>query len=74
VLHLVNTSGHHGVREHAPVPMRDVEVVVPFEGEPAGVKALVGGACSWSASPGGIVVRVPELNLFEAVTFDRADG
>jgi hypothetical protein len=73
VLHLVNTSGHHGARDHAPVPMRDVEVVVPFEGEPAAVEALVGGTCSWSASPEGIVVRIPELDLFEAVTIDRAE-
>ena len=32
LLHLVNASGHFGVREVAPVPMRDAEVVLPIEG------------------------------------------
>ena len=67
LLHLVNASGHFGVREVAPVPMRDAEVVIPFDGEPMAVTGLVGGACRWSSTDGRLPIRVPELGLFEAV-------
>lgn len=71
LLHLVNASGHFGVREVAPVSMRDAEVVLPFEGEPASVTALVGDACTWAAADGRLRVRVPELGLFEALAIGR---
>jgi hypothetical protein len=71
LLHLVNASGHFGVREVAPVPMRDAEVVLPFEGEPASVTALVRDACTWAAADGRLRVRVPELGLFEALAIGR---
>jgi hypothetical protein len=71
LLHLVNASGHFGVREVAPVPMRDAEVVIPFEGEPASVTALVGDGCTWSAVDGRLAIRVPELGLFEALVIGR---
>lgn len=71
LLHLVNASGHFGQREVAPVPMRDAEVVLPFEGEPASVTALVGARCAWSAADGRLAVRVPELGLFEALVIAR---
>lgn len=71
LLHLVNASGHFGVREVAPVPMHDVEVVLPFEGDPASVTALAGNGCAWSSADGRLAVRVPELGLFEALVIAR---
>ncbi|MFB3739673.1 MAG: beta-galactosidase trimerization domain-containing protein, partial [Candidatus Velamenicoccus archaeovorus] len=71
LLHLVNLSGHFGQREVAPVPMHDAEVVLPFEGAPASVEALVGGRCTWSTAGGRLTVRVPEIGLFEALVIGR---
>jgi hypothetical protein len=71
LLHLVNASGHFGVREVAPVPMRDAEVILPIEGEPSSVRALVGERCEFSASDGRLSIRVPELGLFEALVIGR---
>jgi hypothetical protein len=71
LLHLVNASGHFGQREVAPVPMPDAEVVLPFEGEPASVRALVGDGCTWSAANGRLAIRIPELGLFEALVIGR---
>jgi hypothetical protein len=67
LLHLVNVSGHFGVREVAPVPMRDAEVVLPFVGEPASVTALLGERRTWSAADGRLTIRLPELGLFGAL-------
>jgi hypothetical protein len=71
LLHLVNASGHFGQREVAPVPMHDAEVVLPFEGEPASVTALVGEGCGWSAADGRLAIRIPELGMFEALVIGR---
>lgn len=71
LLHLVNASGHFGVRELAPIPMHDVEVVLPLEGEPDQVRALVGGAPAWMFDEGHLTVRIPELGAFEAVIVER---
>jgi hypothetical protein len=68
LLHLVNGSGHFGVSYVEPVTMHDVEVVLPYEGEPIDVTALVEGRpIEWHASDGHLTVRVPEVHLFEAV-------
>jgi hypothetical protein len=67
LLHLVNASGHFGIREVASVPMRDVQVVLPLAGEPSGVEALVAGTCTWSSSADRLSIRVPELGSFEAL-------
>ncbi len=80
LLHLINGSGHFGVSFLAPVPMRDLDVTIPFEGEPAEVVGLVSGVdCSWSSSRGRLTIRVPHLGLFEAVRItgrphDETDG
>jgi hypothetical protein len=71
LLHLVNASGHFGVRELAPVPMHDVEVVVPFEGEPGEVHAVVGGTCTWAIADGVLTVTISELGVFEALVVPR---
>ena len=68
LLHLVNASGHFGEREVSPVPMRDVEVVLPLGGEPSEVRALVGGSCTWNAMGERLSISVAELGLFEALT------
>jgi hypothetical protein len=70
VVHVVNLSGHFGGRELAPVPMRDLEVVVPFDREPAGVRALVGGSCTWSVRGRLVSLRIAELALFEVLVVD----
>jgi Hypothetical glycosyl hydrolase 6/Beta-galactosidase trimerisation domain len=67
LLHLVNASGHFGVREVSPVPMRDTEIVLSFDGQPTSVTALVGERCAWSAADGRLTIRLPELGLFEAL-------
>ena len=69
LLHLVNGSGSFGASVLEPVTMRDVEVVLPFEHEPIEVSGLVGGTpLKWHMAEGGrLVVRVPELGLFEAI-------
>ncbi|HSD48778.1 MAG TPA: alpha-amylase family protein [Actinomycetota bacterium] len=71
LLHLVNASGHFGQRELAPVRMHDAEVILPFEGEPVSVTALVGKRCTWSPAEGRLTVRMPELGLFEALVIAR---
>jgi hypothetical protein len=72
LLHLVNASGVRGASWVAPVPMRDLEVVVPFAGAPRGVTGLVSGRpLAWRATEGRLTVRVPELHLFEAVRIER---
>jgi hypothetical protein len=71
LLHLVNLSGHFGQREVGPVPMHDAEVVLPFQGEPASVRALVGDGCTWSAANGRLTIRVSELGMFEVLVIAR---
>jgi len=72
LLHLVNGSGHFGVSYFAPVPMRDLEVTVPYDGEPSAVTGLASDReCPWSWSGGQLTIRVPELRLFEALKIAR---
>jgi hypothetical protein len=68
LLHLVNSSGHRGVSCVEPVAMRDLEVVIPYRGQPSSVAGLVGGDdLEWRAANGTLTIGVPELGLFEAV-------
>ncbi|HET8527088.1 MAG TPA: alpha-amylase family protein [Actinomycetota bacterium] len=72
LLHLINHSGRAGNRYVEPVPIRDLEVVMPFDAEPAAVTGLVSGrAFEWWAGQGRLSIRVPELGLFEAVRIER---
>lgn len=72
LLHLVNASGHFGVSYFAPLPMRDLEVGIPFDGEPGQVTCLASGTtCAWSSGGGWLNIRVPELGLFEAIRITR---
>src|SRR6266536_16030 len=72
LLHLVNGSGHFGVSYFAPVPMRDLEVTVPYDGEPSAVISLASDReCRWSWSGGQLTIRVSELRLFEALKIAR---
>ena len=72
LLHLVNASGHFGAHEVAPVAMHDVEVVLPFRGQPSAIRALVGGRCTSASTGEHLTIRLPELGLFEAVAITRA--
>ena len=72
LLHLVNASGHHGTSCFEPVTMHDAEVVIPYEGTPRAVTALVAGAePAWSVADGRLTITVPELRLFEAIEITR---
>ena len=72
LLHLVNGSGAWtGTR---PVPMREVEVVIPCAGEPVDVTGLVAGrTLDRHVADDRLTIRVPELDLFEAIRIDVAD-
>jgi hypothetical protein len=68
MLHLVNTSGHYGVSFYAPVPMSDLVVEVPHAGTVSSVTGLVSGRpCDYALADGLLSLRVPRLELFEAV-------
>jgi hypothetical protein len=68
LLHLVNGSGHFGASYVEPVLMHDLEVVVPCEGEPEAVTALVAGQpLEWRASGARLGVSLPRLELHEAI-------
>jgi Hypothetical glycosyl hydrolase 6/Beta-galactosidase trimerisation domain len=72
LLHLINHSGRAGNRYVAPIPIRDLDIVVPVGTEPAAVTGLVGGhPCEWSASEGRLSIRVPELGLFQALRIEH---
>lgn len=72
LLHLVNGSGHRGVSCVEPVTMRDLEVVLPYRGEPGEVTGLVGDReLEWHVANGRLNIWVPELGLFEAVRISR---
>ena len=73
LLHLVNGSGGEGTTCVAPVKMRDVEVIVPFAGEPSRVSGLVVGRdLEWRTADGRLAIQVPELELFEAITVESS--
>jgi hypothetical protein len=74
LLHLVNNSGSWGPADGRPVPMHDLEIVIPFDAEPVGVTALVAGrTLDWHAKEGDrLAIRVPALDLFEAIRIERA--
>jgi hypothetical protein len=68
LLHLVNSSGHFGTSFYAPVPMHDVQVVVPCATEPRQVTSLVSGeSASAHFGDGKLRITVPVLELFEAL-------
>jgi hypothetical protein len=73
LLHLVNGSGGEGTTCVAPVTMRDVEVIVPFAGEPSRVSGLVAERdLEWRAADGRLTIQVPELELFEAIRIESS--
>jgi hypothetical protein len=68
LLHLINGSGRFDTSSFAPVQMRDLEVTIPFDGDPGEVTGLVSGrGYAWSAIDGHLTIQVPELGLFEAL-------
>jgi hypothetical protein len=68
LVHLVNTSGHFGTSFFAPIPMQNLEVVVSYSQPPQSVRGLVGGnVIDHTWRDGRLTLRVPSLNLFEAI-------
>jgi hypothetical protein len=73
LLHLVNASGHFGVSYVEPVTMHHLDVVIPYEGTPHEVTALVAGQpLECRAREGRLTVSLPRLDLFEAITISRS--
>jgi hypothetical protein len=73
LLHLVNGSGQLGAGWVETVTMRDLEVAIPFDGEPTEVRSLASGAeLDWEVRNGELMIAVPELHRFEAIKI--ADG
>ena len=70
LLHLINHSGHFGASHVAPIPIRDLEVELPTEGEPRGRGSVAGRSYAWSANDGRLSISVPELGLFEAMRIE----
>jgi hypothetical protein len=68
LLNLVNTSGHFGNSFFEPVPMMDVEVNIAQAREPDSVVGLRSGeALEFAWEDDRLIVRVPRLELFEAI-------
>lgn len=71
LVHLVNGSGHFGNSFFAPVPMTELDVVISQDREPASVNSLVYGhpyRYNWQA--GQLTIRIPKLELFDAVRIE----
>lgn len=72
LLQLVNGSGHFGVTFFAPLPIQGAEVSIPYDGSPSEVRSLVTGqSCDYRLQDGTLTVRIPSLELFEAVKISR---
>jgi hypothetical protein len=68
LLHLVNGSGHFGTTFYEPVPMYDLNVVLPWESKPGKAISLVSGdSVSLSYASNTLTVSVARLELMEAV-------
>ena len=71
VLHLVNGSGHFGVSFFEPVPMHDLDVMLPCDVAPTSVRSLVTGDRYASSFDGHtLTIRVPRLGLLEAILLE----
>ena len=68
LLNLVNASGHFGNSFFEPVPMMEMEVIIAHVREPDSVVGLRSGqALDYSWEDEALTVRVPRLDLFEAI-------
>lgn len=68
LLHLINGSGHFGTSFYAPIPMVDLEVIVPCPDRPVSVKSLVKNqAWDYAWQEGQLTIQVGKLDLFEAM-------
>jgi hypothetical protein len=71
LLHLVNGSGHFGVTFFASGTMEDIEVSLPFSYESVSAKSLVHDETyEVDLEEGGLVIHVPELELFDAIKIE----
>ncbi len=68
LLHLVNATGHFGNSFYAPLPLSNLEMVVSCFQPPAAVEGLCSGrAIEHRWSNGRLAMRLPRLELFEAI-------
>lgn len=67
MVQLVNNSGIFGMSFVKPLPVEDIVLEIPAEGEPARVRSLHGTALSWEYAPGRLTVVIPRLNEHEAI-------
>ena len=67
MVQLVNNSGIFGMSFVKPLPVEDIVLEIPAEGEPARVCSLHGTVLSWEYAPGRLTVVIPCLNEHEAI-------
>jgi hypothetical protein len=68
LVHLVNGTGHFGNSFYAPLPLRDVDVVVPCARPSKSVRGLRKGTeLRYAWIDGRLTINVPVVKLFEAV-------
>lgn len=71
LMHLVNSSGHHGTAFHAPVRMHGVEVAIRLNRPVTRVRALRAATdLPFSLTDGWCRFTLPTLDLYEAVSID----
>ncbi len=68
LLHLVNASGHFGNSFYASLPLENLEMIISCVQPPATVEGLRSGqALEHTWSGGRLAIRIPRLELFEAI-------
>lgn len=69
LLHLVNTSGHFGNTYHPPLPIHDLEILLPWQAaSPAAIRLLGSGLpLEFEISDDLLHLHLPILGLLEAV-------
>ena len=71
LLQLVNASGHCGTAYFAPLPVRDIGVVIVTENRPQTVKVMsTGEALEFAWTGGKLNFSIPNLRLLEGVVID----
>jgi len=71
LVHLVNSSGHHGVSFFPPVVMTDLQLTIPCAREPQRLTSLVSGdRITGVHAAGELTMAIPRLGLMEAIRIE----
>jgi hypothetical protein len=72
LLHLINNSGHFGVTYYEAIPMKDVKIIIEYEGIPSNVTSLVTGeSLAYQIEANRLSISIPSLELFEAIKIEN---